>query len=158
MKRLVTLALALLMLLTVAACGKTDDEQTNPGADMTIDEIMATILEGVNSEIAVMSTPLDEENFAAYAFIDPIEDAEGVATESAITAVAHSVVLLRLPEESDAQEVAKQIEENADPRKWICVEAEKTEVVSHGNLVLLVMSFEEDATTIVNNFNTFCEQ
>ena len=53
--------------------------------------------------------------------------------------------------------MAEDIEANANPNKWLCVTAEKTEVVSHGNLVLLVMSFEDDATTVVDNFNAFCE-
>ena len=55
------------------------------------------------------------------------------------------------------QAVAEDIEANANPNKWLCVTAEKTQVVSHGNLVLLVMSFEDDVDTIVDNFNAFCE-
>ena len=157
MKRFAALALALLLLLFAAACSSDTDETENPGADMTVDEIMAQLIEGVNSEISVVSIPLDEENFKAYTFIDYIEGAEGVASEAMISSVAHSVVLVRLPADADAQAVAEDIEANANPNKWLCVTAEKTEVVSHGNLVLLVMSFEDDATTVVDNFNAFCE-
>ena len=157
MKRFAALPLALLLLLFAAACSSDTDETENPGADMTVDEIMAQLIEGVNSEISVVSIPLDEENFKAYTFIDYIEGAEGVASEAMISSVAHSVVLVRLPEDADAQAVAEDIEANANPNKWLCVTAEKTEVVSHGNLVLLVMSFEDDATTVVDNFNAFCE-
>ena len=129
MKRFAALSLALLLLLFAAACSSDTDETENPGADMTVDEIMAQLIEG----------------------------AEGVVSEAMISSVAHSVGLVRLPEDADAQAVAEDIEANANPNKWLCVTAEKTEVVSHGNLVLLVMSFEDDATTVVDNFNAFCE-
>ena len=56
------LSLALLLLLFAAACSSDTDETENPGADMTVDEIMAQLIEGVNSEISTASIPLDEEN------------------------------------------------------------------------------------------------
>ena len=157
MKRFAALSLSLLLLLFAAACSSDTEENTNPGADMTVDEIMTQLIEGVNSEISTASIPLDEENFKAYTFIDYIEGAEGVVSKAMISSVAHSVVLVRLPEDADVQAVAEDIEANANPNKWLCVTAEKTQVVSHGNLVLLVMSFEDDVDTIVDNFNAFCE-
>ena len=39
----------------------------------------------------------------------------------------------------------------ADPRKWICVEAEKLYVLNKGDLVVLIMS-NELADTIKTNF------
>jgi len=91
--------------------------------------------------------------FPAFTFIDYIEGAEAVISEGMISAIAHSVVLVRVPEGTDAADVAAQIEANADPRKWICVEAEKTVVSQHGSLVLLVMSSEATATAIAANFD-----
>ena len=52
------LSLALLLLLFAAACSSDTDETENPGADMTVDEIMAQLIEGVNSEISTASIPL----------------------------------------------------------------------------------------------------
>ncbi|MBQ3078058.1 MAG: hypothetical protein IJC43_09380 [Clostridia bacterium] len=157
MKKIVALTLALLLMLSLAACSSSSGD-TNPGADMTLSEIMTTILDGaVPAELAVGEMPLDEENFAFFAFIDPIEGAEGLASEAMMSSVAHSVVLLRLPEDADAAAVAAEVEKNADPRKWICVTAEKTEVLQHGNLVLLVMSATDTATAIAENFTAFCE-
>ena len=45
----------------------------------------------------------------------------------------------------------KEIKEKANPRKWICVEAENTYVVSKGDLVVLIMS-NELAPKIKENF------
>ena len=69
-----------------------------------------------------------------------------------INAVAHSVCLLRAEDAAAAEELAKAVEENADPRKWICVEAEKKVVEQRGDLVLLGMSGTDLADQIVANF------
>ena len=50
-------------------------------------------------------------------------------------------------------ELEEKIKENANPSKWVCVTAEKVEVLSKGDLILLIMSDESKATKISNNFN-----
>ena len=46
----------------------------------------------------------------------------------------------------------KQIKENANPRKWICVEAEEVVVENVGNVVLFLMADKEEATPIKEAF------
>ena len=117
-----------------------------------LDEIMTAILDGVELPAVDQFVP-DDELFSSYLFIDPVEGADVLVSEAMINAVAHSVALLRVPEGTDAASIADQIRENANPRKWVCVEAEKTEVVQQGNLILLCMSFEDTCDAIVANFN-----
>lgn len=155
MKRIVFLSLALVMLLAVAACG--NKAEANPGADMSVLDILSDIMSNVDMEIETSDMLLDSENFQYYAFIDYKDGYEAACNEAMISAQAHSVVLVRVPDGEDASAVAEEIRANADPRKWICVEAEKTEVVQSGNLVLLVMSGSDTATAVVNSFNEFCE-
>ena len=50
------------------------------------------------------------------------------------------VVLIRLKDASKAKEVVEEIKANATPSKWICVTAENTEVLSKGDLVVLIMA------------------
>ena len=66
-------------------------------------------------------------------------------------ATPHSIVLIRLEDAKDAEQAVKDIEENADPRKWICVEAENVYVLSKGDLVVLIMS-NDIAPKIKENF------
>ena len=87
--------------------------------------------------------------------MDPIEGAEAYSSEALISAVPHSIALLRVPEGTDVETVAKQIEENANPRKWVCVEAEKTIVKTRGNVVLLVMSDAATADQVAANFEAY---
>lgn len=154
MKKLLTLMMVLAIGVSMAACateGQVEPEQ-NPGADLTVEEIITEITTDAGIEMATMNTPLDSENFSWFMFIDHIEGIEAVSADAMINAVAHSVVLARVPEGSDIEAMKAEIEEKADPRKWICVEAEKVEVAVRGDLVLLVMSSEEVVDAVVANF------
>ena len=121
-------------------------------ADMTLEEIMAAILTDVADLPSVGDVPLDSENFEFYAFIPMPEGGEGLASDALIGSIAHSVVLVRVAEGTDAQQTADEIKANADPRKWICVEAEKCETAVRDDVVLLVMSNEQTADAILANF------
>lgn len=114
---------------------------------------MVKLYAGIKEEempMMVENTPLTEENFQYYAFTNA-KYKEAIASESMTGSVAHSVVLIRLEDSKDAETVVKEIKEKADPRKWICVEAEKLYVLNKGDLVVLIMS-NELADPIKANF------
>ena len=50
--------------------------------------------------------------------------------------------------------MAKTMNENIDTRKWICVTAEKVYTTTSGNVICLVMSNEETAKAVYENFKT----
>ena len=52
---------------------------------------------------------------------------------------------------ADVDAAVKTIQENANPRKWIRVEAEKVYVESKGDLIIVIMS-GENANTLKTNF------
>ena len=122
-------------------------------ASMTLSEILAAIQNEVPDLPGVGDIPLDSENFVYYMFIDPVEGAEAMASEAMIGSIAHSIVLLKAPEGADVEAIAQSVRDNADPRKWICVEAEKCEVVVKDSYVLLVMTNAAAADAIIANFN-----
>ena len=119
MKKIIC-AVTITLLLCLAACGQSDGTDSIPLGDL-----METILKDVPDMPMTMDTAIDSENFSSFLFIQPIEGAQGLASEAAIGSIAHSVVLLRLPEDVNGDAVAAEIKNNANPRKWICVEAEK---------------------------------
>lgn len=122
-------------------------------ASMTLSEILAAIQADVKDLPGVGDIPLDSENFAYYMFIDPVEGAEAMASEAMIGSIAHSIVLMKTPEGADVEAIAQSVRDNADPRKWICVEAEKCEVVVKDGYILLVMTNAAAADAIIANFN-----
>ena len=88
--------------------------QTDAVDDLTLSEVLEKIQKDVELPM-VGEMEVTDENFAGYFFIDPIEGAETLVSEAMINAVAHSVCLIRVPEGTDAAQVAADIEKNADP-------------------------------------------
>lgn len=120
--------------------------------EKSLTDLMTSILSGVETP-GYAITELAAEQYPLYLFIDQPEGAQAVTADSLIGSIAHSVVLMRLPDGADVSRIAKQVKDNADPRKWICVEAEKVIVKTKGNLVLLVMSTTDIADAIAANFD-----
>ena len=87
----------------------------------------------------LMNAEVPADSYEYLLFIPYIEGSYAVVSEPMIGSIAHSVVLLQLPEDADAQAVAAEIETNMDPRKWICVEADDMKVAGCGDVVMLIM-------------------
>lgn len=142
-------ALTLLITLTLAGCAK--KSEADPLSKMTLEEILTASLKDVPDLPAYEPTPLTADDFEFFSFVPYEEGYEGIQADALIGAVPHSVVLVRVPEEK-AAEVAEAMRANADPRKWICVSAEKTVVAQSGGTILLVLSSGETANAILTNF------
>ncbi len=154
MKRLLCLLCALTLLVSLTACGQKTEPpaaEEDPLAAMSLQEVLDASLKDVPGLPDYEAVPLDEETFEFYAFAPWKEGYEGLSADALINATAHSVVLVRVPGD-EAESVAETMRGNADPRKWICVEAEKTAVDRCGGTILLVMSGGETANAILTNF------
>ena len=64
-------------------------------------------------------------------------------SESLTGSQAHRLVLLRVKDAADAQNVADAMLENIDPAKWVCVMADQQRVVTFDDKVLFVMASSE---------------
>jgi len=118
-------------------------------------DIMDKLYTGVKDEekpMMLTSIELNEENFESCAFVKDIKYKEAVASESMVGSIPHSVVLIRLENASDSKKVVDEIKDNANPRKWICVNAENVIVKSKGDLVVLIMS-NDLASKVEENFD-----
>lgn len=85
--------------------------------------------------------PIDSDNLSYFLGVSELDFVEGMASEPMMMAQAHSVCLVRVKDGVDVEQAKKDIAASVDPRKWICVgvEPEGIQVVSRGNLILLVM-------------------
>lgn len=122
----------------------------------TDNRALSTIMAEITTDLGEMpmigEIEADKESFEFYTFVPYVEGAEAYISEPMMGSFAHSVVLVRLPEGQNANDFASKVKANADPRKWICVEAEAVKVSTKGNLVLLVMSSEERVNKITSKF------
>ena len=115
-------------------------------------ELMTKITSNLGEMPMTENHTLDKETFEFFTFAEYVEGAEAMASEPMMSSIAHSVVLVRLPNGTDAAAFASKMKANADPRKWLCVEAEKVATASKGNLAILVMSASDKTDKIIANF------
>lgn len=97
-------------------------------------------------------TPLTEENSEYNLGVTRDRYADGIAAEAAMTSVPFSVCLVKANSAEEAEQLAADIEANADPRKWICVEAESKIVDFSGDTVILIMTSADLAEQLHSGF------
>jgi len=119
--------------------------KTEANVEGTLEEIMAKVYEGIPAENLPMlgQMPIDTEGVEYYLGTKDVSFKEALVSEPMIGSIPHSVVLVRLNDAKDADAAVTKIKENANPRKWICVEASNVVVKSKGDLVILIMSDTE---------------
>ncbi len=69
---------------------------------------------------------------------------------------AYEMVVVRVKNASDAEAVAKEMLENSDPGKWICVRAEAVRIGVCGDTIMMVMSSAEEAGALISAFGEVC--
>lgn len=158
MKKIISVLLAMAMLFAFAACssdkeGGETDATPAAGDTMTLTDIANKILTDVGELPMYEVRELTAEEFEWIAFAKYVEGAEAVCADALIGSIAHSVVLVRAADAATAEAIAKEMDTNKDPRKWICVEAEKATVTVHNTTVLLVMSSAATTDAINANFD-----
>ena len=75
-----------------------------------------------------------------------------VVSEPMMSSQAYSLVIAKVKDGVNANDIAKEMSENIDTRKWICVSADQLYATSSGDIAFLVMSSEEMATPVYNAF------
>lgn len=142
-KRLLLICLCLCAACMLSACSSSGSGENIEGS---LDDIMAKVYDGISEEelpMGLENQPITAENIAAFIGTDDLAWEEALASESMIGSTAHSVVLIRMSASASTDDIEKakeKIKSSADPRKWICVEAENVYVESKGDLIILIMS------------------
>ena len=144
-KKLIWTIIAIVAVVAIAVVAVIFLKPAEKNVEGTLEEIMTKVYAGIpQEELPMMLTNMEvtSENIEYYVGTSDIDCKEALVSESGVGSIAHSVVLVRLNDASKAEETVTKIKENADPRKWICVEASNVIVKSKGDLVILIMSNE----------------
>lgn len=149
MKKIITLTLLVITSLVIlSGCQKEEN------IELSMNEVVDKLYVGLEDNMPMVgSTEITKDNMKSYIGIDNLDIKEGVASEALIGSIAHSVVVLRVSDKVDVEKAKNDIKENANPRKWVCVEAEKVIVKSKGDVIILIMSNNELAPKIESNFD-----
>lgn len=158
MKRFLGLTLALLMALTCfAGCSAsgTPAEGTAAGFDGSLTELAAKIYENHKKmELYVESTELDLSDTDMVSFNTGLSDLSKVSavlvSEPMTGSQPYSLVLVRAKDAADAGELAKEMFDNMNTRKWVCVEADTKTAAYCGDIALFFMvssEYADEATT-----------
>ena len=78
-----------------------------------------------------------------------------VVSEPLMNAQAYSAVAVKVKDGADIETIKKEMLDNIDTNKWICVSAEKLYATNSGNIIFLVMSDEEWAKPVYENFKKY---
>ncbi len=74
-----------------------------------------------------------------------------------INSQAYSVAVVKVNEKADIEQMKQEMLDNIDMRRWICVSAEKLYITNYENVIFLVMSSEEWARPVYEDFKNFVE-
>lgn len=117
-------------------------EKIYEGKEEALPSVVTNTIDVTNNDMVKSSTGLENGNDLEYL----------VVSEPMISSQAYSLVLAKVKNGTNANEVAKTMSEKVDQRKWICVTAEKLYATNSGNVVCLVMSAEEWAKPVYETF------
>lgn len=170
MKTKIAFILMAAMTVVFAACGtKTGNTGSGDGngsgteSEISVSENIegscADVLAGIYKEtgfdkdfIKLENVEITEENEEYILGTTEIDYSDYVCSAPMMSSIAYQCILLRAEANQDIDEAKKLLEDHANPRKWICVEAESVVVENVGDMILFVMADDEYAMAIKNAF------
>lgn len=98
----------------------------------------------------------DETQVKAYTGLKSNKDIEKiVVSEPLMSSQAYSAVTVKVKSGANIEEIKKEMLENINMSKWICVSAEKMYITNNGNTIFMVMSNEDWANPVYNEFKEY---
>ena len=172
MKKIFAMMLALAMMFSMVACGgKTTEPTTAPTeaaakVEGTMEELLNKVVEINPVEFMGGTMPIDltdtsEDGLWMLKDNTGLENADNI-TDAAVFgpmmgSIAFSMVMVRTAEGVDVKAVAETMKNNIDPRKWICVEADDLQVVSYGDVIMLIMVDSQNGMTSQSFVDAFAQ-
>lgn len=142
------------------------DESKPSSGSASVSGTPAEIIDKIYAKFPVEELPLttievdinDEFAFNRYTGLSSPDKVSAVAaSESMMGSQAYSLVVVKVKDAKDAKDVAKEMKNGIDPRKWVCVEADDLKVAATGDVVVLMMVSSEhsDVATAKDIINAF---
>ena len=166
MKKIIAMMLAVVMVLSLAACGgeKAPETTAAPKLEGTMEELVNKVVEIRPVEFMGGLMPVDLADTSEDGLwmvknctgLDSAENLTDVAVyEPMMGSIPFSLVMVRVAEGTDAKTVAEAMKAGIDQRKWICVEADDLQVAGYGDVVMLIMVGSDTGMTSQSYVDAF---
>ena len=146
MKKILALVLALVLGVSMVACGEKTAEMAH--LEGTMEENALKIMEIAPVEFMGGIMPVDlgdtsEDGKWALSYFTGLQDASAITDvavyEPMMGSQAFSMVMVRTAEGADPKAVAEEMKAGIDPLKWICVGADEIMAAGYGDTVMFIM-------------------
>ena len=122
--------------------------------------MLKSIYEKLNDKLPTLETAeidvSDEMQVSAYTGLSSNKDIEKmVISEPLMNAQAYSALVIKVKDGANIENIKKDILDNINMRKWICVSAEKLYITNSGNIIFVIMSNEEWASSVYKEFKNY---
>ena len=131
---------------------KPDDSESNI-LDGSLEDILNKIYETADVDdnfkeyikSGLQNEEVNSERIQYFLGKADIEFDSALASEPIMQPGAYSLVLVRVKEGTDVEQIKKDIMDNVDPMKWVCVGVQEENIIvdSIGDIVFLVMSDDQ---------------
>ena len=162
----IILVIAVLIIAVIGIVVASSNKNSNSEAKIETVGQMKSMMKTINSNLKEQLPQLeteeidisDEELVKAYTGLQSNENVEKlVVSEPLMNAQAYSAVVLKVKPGADIEKMKQEIIDNIDMGKWICVSAEKLYVTNSDNIIFLVMSDEEWAKLVYEEFKKYVD-
>ena len=80
-----------------------------------------------------------------------------VVSEPLMNAQAYSLIVVKLKDKSNVEDIKKEMYDNIRMDKWICVSAEKLYITNYDNIIFAIMSSDDWATPVYDSFKNYVD-
>jgi hypothetical protein len=155
LKKLLLSLMVLTLTVGTLACQPDSGKTTTPDNNLegSLESLLERIYQDTNldesfreyTKTGLYTTEIPTDRVAYYLGKEDIEFEEGIASEPIMSPGAYSLCLIRVKEGANIAQIKKDIAENVNPMKWICVGVDPSNVIvdSIGDVVFLLMSNQE---------------
>ena len=172
MKKMISMLLALTLVLGLTACGNHNAPATEAPTEAavsvegTMEELLNKVIEIQSVEFMGGAMTLDLTDTSEdglwmlknYTGLDSAESiTEAAFYEPMMGSIPYSMVMVRVAADAGVGTVAEGMKNGIDQRKWICVEADDLQVVSYGDVVMLIMVGSDTGMTSQSFVDAFAQ-
>lgn len=170
MKKSIIIGISIILLIVIVACGVLLTKNNNNVETESKNKILQTAEEMQNMINTIYSSGKVELPSLETATIDVSDETqvnvftglksntnveELVVSVPLMNSQAYSLAVVKVSENADIEKMKQEMLDNIDMRRWICVSAEKLYITNYGNIIFLVMSSEEWAKPVYEEFKNF---